>query len=232
MRWWKMGKLTSLFAFEVFGLVLSCIYGSQDSIRCSLWLCSLRASGCFGNAALIRSFRLPTVSYDSLCHPADLSRHPARGFWQATLIQRRPVPLPRDRLFLLPVHHLIQRFQHHGAPRHHQRAHGEEPHPALRADHVEYRIRIISVMPRARFHPWPVEEGESAGQRERLRRGDGPGRGEEQQVYCQQDAGDGVETQVRQQGQLGPVWYHEAFVYDSETPVEDADEDFEGCGAY
>ena len=86
-------------------------------------------------------------------------------------------------------------------------------------------------MLRAGFDPRPVEEGEKAGQSERLRRGDGPWRGEEQQIRRQQDAGNGMEAQICEERQLRPVGYDEALVDGAEGPVEDADEDFEGCGA-
>ena len=86
-------------------------------------------------------------------------------------------------------------------------------------------------MRRARLDPGPVEGGEGAGQGEGLRGGDGPWRGEEQEVDCQQEAGDGVEAEVREQGQLGPIRDDEALVDEAEGPVEDADEDLERGGA-
>lgn len=52
-------------------------------------------------------------------------------------------------------------------------------------------------MCRARLDPGPVHEREGAGYAKRLHRGDGPGRGEEEQVDRQEEAGDGVEAQVR-----------------------------------
>lgn len=86
-------------------------------------------------------------------------------------------------------------------------------------------------MRRARFHPGPVHERQGAGYGERLHGGDGPWRGEKQQVSRQEETGDGVEAQVRGQGQLGPFRDDEVPVPEAEGPVEDADEDFEGGGA-
>lgn len=48
----------------------------------------------------------------------------------------------------------------------------------------------------AGFNPGPVEEGDGAGYGKGLGGGDGPWRGEEEEVCDQQDAGDGVETEV------------------------------------
>lgn len=64
-----------------------------------------------------------------------------------------------------------------------------------------------------------------------MREGDGPGRGEEEQVGGQEETGDGVEAQVRLQGQLGPFRDDEVAVHEAEGPVEDADEDLERGGA-
>ena len=86
-------------------------------------------------------------------------------------------------------------------------------------------------MLRARLDPGPVEKGEGAGYGEGLRGGDGPWRGEEEEIDGEEDAGDGVEAQIRCQRQLGPFWYDEVLVDDAEGPVEDADEDLEGGGA-
>lgn len=87
-------------------------------------------------------------------------------------------------------------------------------------------------MLRTRLDPRPVQKRQSARQSEGLRGGDGPWRRKEQQVQRQQDAGNGVETQIGQERQLRPVRYDQALVDGAEGPVEDADEDFEGCGAY
>ena len=147
--------------------------------------------------ALIRCSNSPQKSIShSLCHPSNLPRHPTRGLWQTALIQRRPMPFVPTGFPLLPVDRLIERFQHHSTPRHHQRTHSKEPNPALRTYHVKYRIGVESVMPRARFHPRPVQKGENGGQGERLRCGDGPGRREEQQVEGEQGTGDGVKAEI------------------------------------
>ena len=171
----------------------------------------------------------------SISHPVghviDLPRHASCCFGNATLIQWRPIPIPSKSFRFLPIHLLIESFQHHGAPRHDQCAQREESHPPLRPHHVEDGVGVVSVIPRARFDPRPVQEGEAAGQGERLRRGNGPRRGEEEQVDRQEEAGNGVETQIRRQRQLGPVRNHEALVHGAEGPVEDADEDLEWGGA-
>lgn len=52
-------------------------------------------------------------------------------------------------------------------------------------------------MLRARLDPGPVEKGEGAGYGEGLRGGDGPWRGEEEEIQGEEDAGDGVEAYIR-----------------------------------
>jgi len=85
-------------------------------------------------------------------------------------------------------------------------------------------------VPVALLDPEPVAGRKGAAERQALRQGDGPGRGEEQEVDGEEEGGEEVEGEVGEEGQLRPVRDDERFVDEAEGEVEERDEDLEGGG--
>ena len=105
------------------------------------------------------------------------------------------VPTPR-RSRLPPVNNPIKPHQRPCRRRHQPRARRKQSHPSMRAQRVENRIRVELVVRVALLDPEPVPESDARGETQSGERGDGVGRGEEEEVEDEREGGDEVEREV------------------------------------